>query len=102
MREENGLHDPVIVNTTTLKRKILEKYGDDISFFPKGKFLLVHASDMNPCEYAIAALHGFGLRDENLPRSYGNMIKRKIKIKQEVEDMTNEGCFPQLYNAILG
>ena len=81
LSEENGLQEPVIKNTTTLKRKILEKYGDDISFFPKGKFLLVHASDMDPCEYAIAALHGYGLRDEDLARSFGNMIKRKIKIK---------------------
>ena len=36
---------------------------------------------MNPCEYAIAALHGYG--DEDLARSFGNMVKRKIKIKQE-------------------
>ena len=38
LSEENGLQEPVLKNTTTLKRKILEKYGDDISFFPKGKF----------------------------------------------------------------
>ena len=57
--EENGHQEPVIKNTTTLKRQILEKYGN-ISLFPKGKFLLVRASDMNPCEYVIAALHGYG------------------------------------------
>ena len=37
LSEENGLQEPVVKNTTTLKRKILEKYGDDISFVSKRK-----------------------------------------------------------------
>ena len=83
LSEENGLQEPVIKNTTSLKRKILKKYGNDISFSPKGKFRLAHASDMNPCVYSIAALQGYGLRGEDLARSFGKMIKMKIKIKKE-------------------
>ena len=49
-----------------------------ISFFPSGKYLIVHVSDINPCEYGIAALHGCGLRDDDIPRSFGRLIRCKF------------------------
>ena len=39
---------------------------------------------MNPCGYAIAALHGYGLRNEDLARSFGNMNRRKIKQNKDI------------------
>ena len=33
MSEEHGLPDPVITNTRTLKRKILEEFPEEMSFF---------------------------------------------------------------------
>ena len=111
LSEENGLEDSVIKTTSTLKRKINETYSDEISFFPKGKFLLVHSSDMNPCEYSVATLHGYGLRDDDLARSFGKMIRRKIhkkkvadllpKDSRTLEERINTGPLPELYNAII-
>ena len=71
LSEEQGLDEPPINNTRSLKRYVAATFEDEISFFPKGKYLLVHASEMNPCEYSIATLHGCGLRDEDLARAFG-------------------------------
>ena len=45
---ENGLEGTFITNTHTLKRKIAERFPDDIFYYNKGKYLIVHCSDMNP------------------------------------------------------
>ena len=55
------LNAPVILTTHTLKQRIIDECGSDISFYKSGKYLMVHASDVNPCEYVTAALHGCGL-----------------------------------------
>ena len=47
----NELTEPIISNIRTLKRRIIDKFSDDISFHPKDKYLIVHSSDSNPCEY---------------------------------------------------
>ena len=54
LSELNGLTEPIISNTRTLKRRIIGKFSDDISFYPKDKYLIVHSSDVNPCEYVLA------------------------------------------------
>ena len=89
----------------------LKLLDQGLSFFPKGKFLLVHASDVNPCQYAIAALHGCGLRDDDLARSFGRMIRRQIQksndqkrqwplTPEELLEMLDHGPLQSLYNAI--
>ena len=62
----NGLTEPHISNIKTLKRRITEKFSDDISFYPKDKYLIVHCSHDNPCEYALAILKGKGLKDYDI------------------------------------
>ena len=62
--EEQCLNEPPISHTSNLKRKLQEIFPEDLSFFPKGKYMLVHSADMNPCEYAIGTLHGLGVRYE--------------------------------------
>ena len=47
----NELAEPIISNIRTLKRRIIDKFSDDISFYPKDKYLIVHSSDINTCEY---------------------------------------------------
>ena len=42
--EEQGLSEPLFGNTSTLKRKIIERFPDEIDFFPQGRYLIVHAS----------------------------------------------------------
>ncbi len=66
--DEQGLSIPAVEHTSTLKKKLIMEFKESIVFFPAGKYLLVHAADVNPCEYAIAALHGCGLRDDDLGR----------------------------------
>ena len=110
---ENGLDDALITNTRTLKRKIAERFPDDISYYNKGKCLIVHCSDMNPCKYAVVVLKGKGLRNNNIIRSFGALIQRKIKKRpedkkkfewpcnpEELMGMLNRGPLPEIYNAV--
>ena len=56
LTELSWLTEPIISNTRTLKRRTIDKFSDDISFYPKGKYLIVHSSDANPCENVLAIL----------------------------------------------
>ncbi len=85
MSEEEGLPRSPIMHTSTLKGKIIDECKDKVSFFPTGKYLLVHPSDVNPREYPIAALHGCGLRDNDLAKSFGRMIRRKLPESTETK-----------------
>ena len=111
LSEEQGLETPVINSTKSLKRQLISQFVEGISFFPSGKYVLVHPSDVNPCQYAIAALHGCGLRDNYLARSFGRMIRRKfspyqrekLQLPLSEEDLIkpiDRGVLPGIYNAI--
>ena len=73
--------------------------------------MLVHSADLNPCEYAIATLHGRDIRDDDLARPFARIIRRKIsKSKgtnewplspEDMISMLDKGPLPDLYNAIL-
>ena len=92
---------------TTRRRSIkIFRKNDQIS-----KYLLVHASDVNPFDYVISTLHGCGLRDDDLSRSFGRMIRRKLIQFQEqknewpltpeqLTEMMDRGPLQHLYNAI--
>ena len=108
---EEGLESPKIEHTVALKRFLIREFPNDIAFFPCSRYLLVHPIDINPCSYSIATLHGCGLRDFDLAKSFGKMIRRKIKERDEVENkwpLTPEellsridsGPLQELYNAI--
>ena len=78
--ELNGLMEPIIWNTRTLKRKrFINKFSDDISFYPKVKYLIVHSSNFDPCEYVVAILRGKRLKDHGIIISFGEMIWRKLR-----------------------
>ena len=83
LSELNGLMDPIISNTRTLKRRIIDKFSDGISFYLKDKHLIVHSSDVNSCEYVQTILKGKGLKDYDIIKSFGEMIRMKIKITAE-------------------
>ena len=110
MSEENGLDEPVIKDTKSLRRCLEKEFGDDIGFFPSGKFRIVHSADVNPCEYSVATLKGRGLRDADLVKSFARMIRRKTQATgnatkwpltpDEMISMLDEGPVPELYNAI--
>ena len=105
------MKDPVINNKRTLKRRLGKEFGDDISFDAK-QYTMVYASDTKPCDYATAALHGCGLRDDDFVREFGRMVRRKMKIRKEREEKWpltpeelfasfDEGPLPVLYNVIF-
>ena len=80
LSEPNGLMKPVISNTRTLKRRIaINKFSNDISFYPKVKYLILHSSNFNPCEYVLAILRGKRLKDYGIIISIGEMIWRKLR-----------------------
>ena len=53
----------LLSNTRTLRRRIIDKFSDDVSFYPKDKYLIVRSSNVNPCKYVLAILEGKGLKD---------------------------------------
>ena len=108
---EQGLNDPPIGETRTLRTFLENNFSDDISFFSKGNYVIVHANDINPCTYSVATMHGFGLPDLDLTKSFGKLVRRKLEEKKEKEDQwpltpeellsrIDEGPLPELYNVI--
>ena len=97
-----------------MKRKIIDTFPEEISFYPNVKRLIVHSSDANRCQYIVAFLKGKGLRDGDITKSFGNMIRRKVRsIKNEkiyptwpyspgeMFDLLEKGPLQELYNVIF-
>eukprot|EP00794_Sanderia_malayensis_P012974 gene12974-14308_t len=112
LSEEQHLERPAITETKSLRRLLEKELGDQIGFFPSGIYRIVHSTDINPCEYSVATLHGCGLRSEDHVTAFGRMIREKIMLKQkqrydfpltseEFIKSLDEGPLPELYNAIF-
>eukprot|EP00794_Sanderia_malayensis_P016364 gene16362-18007_t len=112
LSEEQHLERPAITETKSLRRLLEKELGDQIGFFPSGIYRIFHSTDINPCEYSVATLHGCGLRSKDHVRAFGRMIREKIKLKQkqrydfpltseEFIKSLDEGPLPKLYNAIF-
>ena len=67
--------------------------------------------EVNPCQYSVATLHGFGLSDNDIIRSYAQMVRRKLQTCNQlreswpmsiddIENFVQRGPLPELYNAI--
>ena len=103
--------DAIITCTKSLKRALEKEFGDSLGYQTVSKFVIVYSSDTNPCDYAVATLDGCGLRDADLVKSFGRLIRRKLEspVKEEnkwpltpdelIEEV-NKGPSPELYNAI--
>lgn len=101
---------PVFEHTSELKRKLKEEFTDQIDFFPISKYVIVHASNMNPCQYSVSTLLGKGLRDKDYINSFSNFIRTKISKTdpvidnfepEQIIDSLNEGPLPELFNTIF-
>ena len=106
---EQDLDTPAIEHTSTLKMYLIKNFEENIAFFPSGKYLVVHPIDINPCTYSVATLRGCGLRDGELTKAFGRMIRRKFEERKTSEDTwpltellskLDSGPLPELYNAI--
>ena len=101
----------MIDNTKELKRRLIEKFDEKIGFFPSGKQLIVFSIEVNPCQYSVATLDGFGLSDNDIIRSFARMVRRKLQTCNQlreswpmsiddIENFVQRGPLPELYNAI--
>ena len=70
--------ETVISCTAELSCSLSVELSDELSFYPSGKYWIVHAADMNPCEYCVATLQRFDLRDDDIVKSFGRHVRRKI------------------------
>ena len=59
--EENGIEESVISINKTLKRKIIDTFPEETSFYPNGKYLIVPSSNIKPCQFIAVVLKGKGL-----------------------------------------
>ena len=62
LREENGIEESIITTTRTFKKKIINTFPEEISFYPNGKYLIVQSSNINPCHFIVAVLKSKGLK----------------------------------------
>ena len=43
----------------------------------RGKYLIVHSSDVNPCLYSVVTLQEHGILDGDLTKAFARLIQRK-------------------------
>ena len=76
-----------------------------------GSPLVIHASDINPADYALASRIGAGLRDADITISFARMINRKIKASKEkmefpvsvdplIKQLNSHNPLKEIFNAI--
>ena len=85
----------IISNTRTLKRRIIDKFSEYISFYRKYKYLRVNSSNVNSCEYVFAILKRKRLKDYDTIRSFCEMTRRKINIAAEEKQSSEWPYNPQ-------
>ena len=55
-------HFEALNTSTSLKRKIIETFHEEILFYPNGKYLIVYSGDVNPCQFIVAILRDKALK----------------------------------------
>ena len=102
---------PLIDNTKELKRRLIKKFDEQNGFFLPGKQLIVFSIEVNPCQYSVATLDGFGSSDNDIIRSFARMVRRKLQTGNQlreswpmsidnIENFVQRGPLLELYNAI--
>ena len=97
----------VVEHTVTLKRELQPQFSELIDFFPISKYFIVHASNMNTCQYSVPTLLRQGLRDKDYIRSYSNFIRSKVNQAEfpeqpytpdQIIESLDNGPMPELHN----
>ena len=73
MFEEQAIVPP-FTSVKELKRRLIDRFNDNIGFFTSRRQVIAYSPDMNHCKYSVSTLEGFGLRDDDLLKAFGNMI----------------------------
>ena len=113
---DSGLTSPA-KETRGLRRLLEKRFGDELAYFNTGRNCIVHYCEINPCEYSVATIKGKGIRDDDIIRAFGALVRRKIEERKEekkreaceesfpypperVIEMIDDGPLPELYNAM--
>ena len=71
-----------ITRIKDLKKLITKTFPEEIRFIPTlglyGSPLILHASDVNPTDYALASLVGTGLRDAEITVTFTRIINEAM------------------------
>ena len=101
-RTEADRHNGILMSLPLLVAEtIIDKFSNDISFYQKDKYLIVHSSDINACEYVPVILKEKGLNDYDTIKSFREMIWSKIKITAEEKQSLEWSYSPQEIIEIL-
>ena len=112
MCEEYGLEYPPVSSTKYLKRELVIEFGHTISFFTTGRNMLVHNTNMNPCNSCNKLER---VTDEDILKAFGKLVERKTNQKlvkegspkqwplspEDLAIQINEDPLPVLRDAIL-
>ena len=63
----------VITHTYKIRKRIEEKFPNDIYISTRRKKVIVHNATMNPCPYSVSTLQGAGLRDLDISKGFAAM-----------------------------
>ena len=70
LREESGIGGFIIIITRTLKRKIIDTFPVEISFYPNLKYLTGQSSNVNPYQYIVAVLKDKVLKSASTKKQF--------------------------------
>ena len=79
---DSGLTSPA-KETRGLRRLLEKRFGDELAYFNTGRNCIVHYCEINPCEYSVATIKGKGIRDDDIIRAFGALVRRKIEERNE-------------------
>ena len=96
--------------TQELKNLLYETFEGKIAFYKVNKRLIVHSSNVNPCQYALATMTGADLRDDDLTKAFTRLVRGKLKGKDPpswpptpeefIATLDTVGPLSHIYNAI--
>ena len=112
MSSDSDLDEPFVTYAYQLQDLLAKTFKNQISFYKEGVTckIIVHCIDVNPCTYALAAMRGAGLKDDDLTKAFARLVRRKLKGSEAVswpvtpeellERLDSAGPLVHIYNAI--
>eukprot|EP00794_Sanderia_malayensis_P011520 gene11520-12711_t len=88
----------LLAGTRSLKRSLQKEIPN--GSYPSSRQEIVHAADMNPCEFSTATLRGHGLRDNDLIKAFASLLRRKNwpYTSDELIKHLDKGPVTEMYN----
>ena len=71
---------PIFTHTVSLEKELLNKFENDLDFFPSAKFFVIHSSTKTSCQYSATILKGQIFQDKHNVRSSASVLRKKVEI----------------------